>query len=85
MNRFDYVKYDDKAQKTQAFFKETCGELETILDELVPPNSYGEAARYRALAVTALEEFYAWVGKTIRENQIQRNGVAPLQEERTNG
>lgn len=84
MNRFDYVKYDEKAQKTQTFFKETCSELELILDELVPPNTRSEAVRYKDLALTALEEFYAWVGKAIRENQIQRNGSAALQEERTN-
>lgn len=31
-----------------------------------------------------LEKSYMWVGKRIRDEQIQRNGSAELQEERTN-
>lgn len=36
-------------------------------------------------AVDLVEEFYMWVGKAIRDDQIKRNGSAPLQEGRKNG
>lgn len=36
-------------------------------------------------AVQALEEFYMWVGKAIKDGQIVRNGSAPLLEERKDG
>lgn len=32
----------------------------------------------------AIEESYMWTGKDIRDNQIERNGSAPMQDERTN-
>lgn len=78
MSRFDYVKYDSEAQDAQNFCKINVQNLETRIEMLV------NSPRAKALALTKLEECYAWIGKGIRDDQIQRNGSAPLQEERTN-
>lgn len=77
MSRFDYVRYDDAAQKQQAMFKDWCAMLEGGINGL-------GTGRAQALALTALEETYMWIGKAIRDEQIKRNGSAPLQEERGN-
>lgn len=78
-NRFDYVKYDVIATAQQA----SCKEL------MLPIAKYIEAAlessRAKALALTKLEEAYMWIGKAIRDDQIDRNGSAPRQEERKDG
>lgn len=79
MNRFDYIKYDDKALLQQDEFKQTFYHLEQRVEaELKSP-------RAKALVITKLEEAYMWIGKAIRDDQITRNGSAPLQEERRNG
>jgi len=75
--RFDYVRYDEQAMKTQAVLKEKHAELEKLIEELPP-------GRGQALALTKLEECYMWVGKAIRDDQVKRNGSAPLQEQRGN-
>lgn len=36
-------------------------------------------------ALALLERSFMWCGKAIRDEQIERNGSAPLQEGRTNG
>ena len=77
-NRFDYVAYDPTAQQEQAQFKGMFQFLEQMIDAL-------GSGRYQSLAMTKLEEAYAFVGKAIRDQQIARNGGAPLQEERNNG
>ena len=77
MNRFDYVKYDEKAIKDQELFEERVMILESDVDLLL------ESPRAKALALTKLGEFYTWVGKAIRDDQFKRTGSAPLQEERT--
>lgn len=77
MSRFDYVKYDEKAQADQNTAKAHCSNLEYVIEQL--PNG-----RAKALALTKLEECYMWIGKAIRDEQITRNGSAELQEERTN-
>lgn len=78
MSRFDYVKYDQDAMDLQAEFKERCEDLSAFID------SIPEADRAKALAQTHLEIAYMWIGKAIRDNQIARNGMADLQEERGN-
>ena len=75
MSRFDYVKYDDQACKEQAEFKTVCVNMDTMISSLQSP-------RAKALAITALEECYMWIGKAIRDDQIYRSGAVP-QEERT--
>ena len=77
-NRFDYVKYDEQAQKQQECFKQKFQDLEKIAEGLKP-------GRAQSLVLTKLEEAYMWVGKAIRDDQIARNGGAPLQEGCTNG
>ncbi len=76
MSRFDYVKYDEKAVADQVAAKHWCMGLdELIVKNLMP-------SRATSLALTRLEEAYMWIGKAIRDDQIARNGSAPLQEER---
>jgi hypothetical protein len=77
MSRFDYVKYDDRAMKTQEHFKQAFIELEGMV-ECLP------AGRAKSLILTKLEEAYMWVGKAIRDEQLSRNFATELQEERTN-
>lgn len=76
MSRFDYVKYDDLAQNAQASFKALFLNLAEHAESQLPPG------RAKALVLTKLEEAYMWIGKAIRDDQIARNGSAPLQEER---
>jgi hypothetical protein len=79
MNRFDYVKYDSEAMEIQQIFKQNVTFLENDMNHfLISP-------RAKALALTKLEEFYMWIGKAIRDDQISRNGTAELQEERKDG
>jgi hypothetical protein len=73
--RFDYVAYDDTAQEQQKLFKEKFQHLEASVGAL------GQG-RAQSLILTKLEEAYMWVGKAVRDEQIKRNGSAPLQEGR---
>ena len=77
-NRFDYVAYDDVAQRQQSDAKCRVQSVESLIENL-------GKGRYQSLALTALEEAYAWIGKAIRDAQIARNGDAPLEERRNNG
>jgi hypothetical protein len=77
MNRFDYVKYDDKAVTDQTKLKEEFQKMESLVDSTI------ESPRAKALVHTKLEEAYMWVGKGIRDDQFKRNGTAPLQETRS--
>lgn len=75
-NRFDYVKFDEKATNKQAKAKELFQQLETWVNDL--PDG-----RAKSLIFTKLEEAYAWVGKAVRDEQIATRG-AELQEARGN-
>jgi hypothetical protein len=77
MSRFDYIAYDDEAKELQVEFKALFSKVEAQIDAF--PNG-----RAKALALTALEESYMWVGKAIRDGQIARNGSAELEEVRSN-
>ena len=77
-NRFDYVQYDEKAQQDQHTFKYMFQEMEHHVQTKLKPG------RAQSLIFTKLEEAYMWVGKAIRDEQIERNGSAELQEQRTN-
>jgi hypothetical protein len=72
-SRFDYVKYDEQAVNLQDMFKSMFQGIEMAATALKAPRS-------QALLMTKLEEAYMWVGKAIRDDQIARNGSAPLQE-----
>jgi len=76
MSRFDFVKYDEKAQLQQAKIKAAAEQLERVIDEhLMPGNQKQDALK-------ALESCYMWCGKAIRDNQIMRNGGAESNEDR---
>ncbi len=77
MSRFDYVAYDEEAVAEQMEAKKAAQDLEAVIERLAP-------GRAKALALTKLEECYMWIGKAIRDEQLERNGSAPLQEGRTN-
>ena len=77
-SRFDYVRYDQDVQKLHDEAKILVLSVEAFLERL-------PAGRAKSLALTALEETYMWIGKAIRDEQIARNGSAPLMEERKNG
>ena len=78
MSRLDYIKYDDVAMDTQAILKNRFTDLEMLIDVKT------HSPRAKALAMTKLEECYMWVGKAIRDDQINPVSVAELQEERNN-
>lgn len=63
--RFSYIKYDEDSTKIQETLK---AQFEAI-EATVTPLPEG---RYKSLILTALEEAYAWTGKTIRDAQIAR-------------
>lgn len=87
MSRFDYVKYDANAIDDQESAKKICIQLETFIGAIgysVAPLP-APIARAKALAITSLEEAYMWIGKALKEDQLARNGFAPLQEERKDG
>lgn len=75
--RFDYVKYDERSMNAQEKFKQKCETLESMIELLL------ESPRAKSLALTKLEEFYMWVGKAIRDDQIKRGGNSEHIAERT--
>lgn len=79
MSRFDYIKYDAISETKQALFKKIFEEVSQCVLQSLPKG------RDQALAFTKLEEAYMWVGKALRDEQIERNGSAELQEERKDG
>lgn len=80
MNRFDYVKYDERSVTVQDHFKTAFTALAHQTEVMLPKG------RAQALAITKLEEAYMWIGKAIRDAQIERNeGEFELQEERKDG
>jgi hypothetical protein len=76
MSRFDYVKYDQSTQASQAVFKARFEELETVVNNGLPDG------RAKSLVLTKLEEAYMWVGKGLRDVQLQRNPQAEHNEAR---
>jgi hypothetical protein len=77
-SRFDYVAYDSHASELQAAFKGNLQSIEGFIEVSL------KSPRAKALAITKLEECYMWIGKAIRDDQLARNGSAPLQESRSN-
>ncbi len=69
MGRFDYVKYDEQATKTQQEFKEVFEALENDVNERL------EDGRAKALVLTKLEEAYMWIGKSIRDTQVAKRAA----------
>ena len=77
-DRFSYVRYDDLATSTQAHLRSAFEHVEALVAQLTP-------GRAQSLVYTKLEEAYMWIGKAVRDDQIQRTGVVAEQPERTDG
>ncbi len=74
--RFDYVKYDERAAAQQQAAKMLMQNVENFIQILKP-------SQPTRIALTKLEEVYMWIGKAIRDEQVE-NRSAELQEERNN-
>ncbi len=74
--RFDYVKYDDEAAAVQRDAKAIFQAVEGLIESQL------KTGRAKALALTALEESYMWVGKQIRDDQIARGSSSADQPRR---
>lgn len=73
--RFSYIKYDEAAMQTQQAFKAEFEKLEARVNGLAN-------GRAKSLVYTHLEEAYMWVGKSIRDDQVAREGKCQEQKER---
>ena len=68
MSRFSYIKFDPlRADKMEAF-KSLFEGLERSVEEQLT------TSRPKSLCLTSLEEAYMWIGKAIRDEQIQLDG-----------
>lgn len=67
--RFSYVAYDFTAAAKQKTFRDAFEALEQTVETTLV------AGRAKALVLTALEEAYMWVGKSIRDEQVARTGA----------
>lgn len=76
-SKFESVVYDDVAQEKQAYLKSCFIQLEDAI------NNTGTSS-HKEDAISKLEECYMWIGKIIRDDQIQRNAETALQEQRNN-
>lgn len=81
--RFAYIKYDAESVRLQTQFREIFEQLE-FLGKMAIRDS-----RPKSLFMTSLEEAYLWIGKAIRDDQIERQRKAGVkteeQPERKNG
>ena len=77
-SRFSYIKYDEGMANVQAQMKTMVEGLEQDIEAFVPNG------RAKYLALTKLEECYMWIGKGLRDKQIERNGTAEELPERKN-
>lgn len=66
MDRFDQVRFDDLGIDKSNYFKLLFKKIEQEVDQLAP-------GRAKALIYTKLEEAYMWVGKALRDEQLDRN------------
>lgn len=64
--RFDYLPWDEVSAETHGKLRVAFEAAESLIDALA-------AGRAKALALTALEESYMWVGKAIRDDQVTRS------------
>lgn len=76
--RFSYVKYDAEAARKSEAFKQSFEILEAQVEETLP------AGREKSLVHTKLEEAFMWVGKAIRNEQIERDSQTEHVPERSN-
>jgi hypothetical protein len=67
--RFEYLKFDDVADRKLKGFKFHFEELANAVLDTLP------AGRAQSLALEKLEEAYLWVGKSIRDDQLDRTFI----------
>lgn len=80
VSRFDYIKYDETAMRDQAEAKKAVQLVERTIEMIYP----GVGSTPKSKALQHLEECYMWIGKMIRDDQIDGNRKSELQEERNN-
>lgn len=78
--RFNYVRYDLISVHQQEKAKDLCEQLEAHIDSI---KATSNDSRPISLALTALEETYMWIGKAIRDNQVERGSMVDHVAERT--
>lgn len=66
MTRFDYIEYTAKSQQLSDERKKLSEKYENLINVL--PNS-----REKSIALTKLEECFMWVGKAIRNMQLEED------------
>jgi hypothetical protein len=64
-DRFSYINYDETSKRDSENAKHLVERLEQQIETL--PNG-----RAKSLALTKLEECFGWIGKGIRDAQIER-------------
>lgn len=68
VSRLNFVKYDSESLRKNEELKYAVQNVERHLLEL-------PECRERSLAMTAMEEMFMWIGKTIRNDQLERERV----------
>jgi uncharacterized protein YpiB (UPF0302 family) len=63
-----YIKYDAHSMEKSIAIQDALMEVEALVMRL--PDS-----KPRALAVTKLEEAFMWIGKAIRDEQVERSAT----------
>jgi len=79
MSSFDFIKYDEKSEGTQTYFKAIFVTIEEEIANKIP-HSWA-----RDNMMKSLNEAYMWLGKAIRDEQLTRIGSADLNEQRGDG
>lgn len=69
MSRFSYIAYDEQSAQKSGQVRDHMQQIEALLLQL--PES-----RACSLALTKLEEAFMWVGKAIRDDQLEREGAS---------
>lgn len=85
MSRFDYVAYDDASKAEQQHAKHAAQDMEELINDIGDGHDSKDLKRAKRNAIAALEVCYMWIGKAIRDNQIERNVDTVLQEDRKDG
>lgn len=70
MSRFDYIAFDDQKRAELAAFKCDVEFLEGRIEASL------KSPRAKALALTKLEECFMWIGKALRDDQVELNKEA---------
>ena len=68
VSRLNFVKYDAESLRKNEELKYAVQNVERYLLNL-------PECRERSLAMTAMEEMFMWIGKTIRNDQLERERV----------